>query len=80
MAADIQGSPGSLVRVLIYDIFENAFRFYRMGYASAEATVFFAIVLLLTLAQFRVLRSQTGSSGGGPAPDVSTCTNYPIAQ
>jgi len=56
MAADIQGSPGSVVRVLIYDIFENAFRFYRMGYASAEATVFFAIVLLLTLAQFRVLR------------------------
>jgi multiple sugar transport system permease protein len=59
MAADIQGSPGSVVRVLIYDIFENAFRFYRMGYASAEATVFFAIVLLLTLAQFRVLRSRT---------------------
>jgi multiple sugar transport system permease protein len=59
MAADIQGSPGSVVRVLIYDIFENAFRFYRMGYASAEATVFFAIVLLLTLAQFRVLRSGT---------------------
>ncbi|HLW49199.1 MAG TPA: sugar ABC transporter permease [bacterium] len=59
LAADIQGSPGSVVRVLIYDIFENAFRFYRMGYASAEATVFFAIVLLLTLAQFRVLRSRT---------------------
>lgn len=59
MAADIQGSPGSVVRVLIYDIFENAFRFYRMGYASAEATVFFAIVLLLTLAQFRVLRART---------------------
>lgn len=59
MAADIQGSPGSVVRVLIYDIFENAFRFYRMGYASAEATVFFVIVLLLTLAQFRVLRSRT---------------------
>jgi multiple sugar transport system permease protein len=59
LAADIQGSPGSVVRVLIYDIFENAFRFYRMGYASAEATVFFAIVLLLTLAQFRALGKQT---------------------
>ncbi len=59
MAADIQGSPGSVVRVLIYDIFENAFRYYRMGYASAEATVFFAIVLALTLVQFRVLRSRT---------------------
>ena len=59
LASDIQGSPAGLVRVLIYDIFENAFRFYRMGYASAEATVFFVIVLGLTLIQFRVLRSQT---------------------
>jgi multiple sugar transport system permease protein len=59
LASDIQGSPGSVARVLIYDIFENAFRFYRMGYASAEATVLFVIVLVLTLVQFRVLRSQT---------------------
>jgi multiple sugar transport system permease protein len=59
LASDIQGSPAGLVRVLIYDIFENAFRFYRMGYASAEATIFFLIVLFLTLVQFRVLRSQT---------------------
>ena len=59
LASDIQGSPAGLARVLIYDIFENAFRFYRMGYASAEATIFFVIVLCLTLAQFRVLRSQT---------------------
>ena len=27
-----------------------------------------------------VLRSQTGSSGGGPAPDVGTCMGYAIAQ
>jgi multiple sugar transport system permease protein len=59
LASDIQGSPGSLARVLIYDIFENAFRFYRMGYASAEASVFFVMVLVLTLFEFRVLRSQT---------------------
>jgi multiple sugar transport system permease protein len=59
LASDIQGSPAGLVRVLIYDIFENAFRFYRMGYASAEATIFFLIVLFLTLVQFRVLRNQT---------------------
>ena len=59
LAADVQGSPGSLARVLIYDIFEKAFRFYRMGYASAEATVFLLIVLFLTAAQFRVLRART---------------------
>lgn len=59
LAADVQGSPGSLARVLIYDIFEKAFRFYRMGYASAEATVFLLIVLFLTAMQFRVLRTRT---------------------
>jgi multiple sugar transport system permease protein len=59
LAADVQGSPGGLARVLIYDIFEKAFRFYRMGYASAEATVFLLIVVLLTAAQFRVLRART---------------------
>jgi len=58
LASDIQGAPGSVVRVLIYDIFENAFRFYRMGYASAEASVLFAIVLLLTAVQLRVLQSR----------------------
>jgi ABC-type sugar transport system permease subunit len=30
-----------------------------MGYASAEASVFFVLVLILTLFQFRVLRSRT---------------------
>ncbi|HET8580147.1 MAG TPA: sugar ABC transporter permease [Nitrospiraceae bacterium] len=59
LAADVQGSPGSLARVLIYDIFEKAFRFYRMGYASAEAAVFLLIVLCLTALQFRVLGART---------------------
>jgi ABC-type sugar transport systems, permease components len=52
----VQGAPGQLVRVLVYDIFENGFRFFKMGYASAEAMYLFAVILVLTVIQFRFLR------------------------
>jgi multiple sugar transport system permease protein len=56
LAADVQGAPGRLVRVLVYDIFENGFRFFKMGYAAAEAVYLFLIILMLTFLQFRFLR------------------------
>jgi len=56
LAADVQGSPGRLVRVLVYDIFENGFRFFNMGYAAAEAVYLFLIIMVLTIIQFRFLR------------------------
>lgn len=59
MASDVQGAPGKLVRVLVYDMFENGFRFYKMGYAAAEGVFLFLIVLVLTLIQFRSFRRQT---------------------
>ncbi|HET7167802.1 MAG TPA: sugar ABC transporter permease [Candidatus Limnocylindrales bacterium] len=59
LASDVQGAPGRLVRVLVYDIFENGFRFFKMGYASAEAVYLFLIILVLTFLQFRFLRGRT---------------------
>lgn len=59
IASDVQGAPGKLVRVLVYDIFENGFRFFKMGYASAEGVYLFLIVLVLTLFQFRWMKSPT---------------------
>jgi multiple sugar transport system permease protein len=56
LASDVQGAPGKLVRVLVYDIFENGFRFFNMGYASAEAVYLLLIVLALSFLQFRYLR------------------------
>lgn len=44
-----QGGPLHSTDVLIYDIYENAFQNFRMGYASAEAYVLFAAVLVVTL-------------------------------
>jgi multiple sugar transport system permease protein len=59
LASDVQGAPGRLVRVLVYDIFENGFRFFNMGYAAAEAVYLFLIVIALTIIQFRFLRGSS---------------------
>jgi multiple sugar transport system permease protein len=56
LASDVQGAPGTLVRVLVYDIVENGFRFFNMGYASAEAVYLLAVILFLSFIQFRFLR------------------------
>ncbi len=44
-----QGGPLRSTDVLIYDIYQNAFENFRMGYASAEAYVLFLAILLVTL-------------------------------
>jgi multiple sugar transport system permease protein len=56
LASEVQGAPGRLVPVIVYDLFQNGFRFFKMGYASAEAVYLFLIILVLTLIQFRFLR------------------------
>lgn len=54
MTAGPQGAPGNAVRTLVFDIYENAFRYFKTGYAASEAVMLFLIVLLLTLVQFKV--------------------------
>ncbi|HXS18221.1 MAG TPA: sugar ABC transporter permease, partial [Polyangiaceae bacterium] len=56
-----QGGPVRSTTVFVYAIYEQLFLDLRVGRASAEAVVFFAILLLLTGAQFLLFRSQEGS-------------------
>jgi len=56
MTIGSQGAPGNAVRVLVYDLYENGFRYLHMGYAAAEATLLLLIVLVLTLVEFRSMR------------------------
>jgi multiple sugar transport system permease protein len=56
MTSDNQGSPGAMVSVLVYDIYQRAFVFHNMGPASAEAMILFIGVLLVTIAQFRMTK------------------------
>jgi multiple sugar transport system permease protein len=47
------GGPNYATYFYVYHLFKNAFEFSRMGYASAMAWLFFLIILVLTLIQFR---------------------------
>ena len=52
-----QGGPFGATRVLVQYIYENGFRYWRMGYASAMAYALLAIILLFTAVQFRLARA-----------------------
>lgn len=43
-----QGGPLRATDILIYDIYENAFQNFKMGYASAEAYILFMAILIIT--------------------------------
>jgi ABC-type sugar transport system permease subunit len=51
-----QGGPVRSTTVFVYAIYEQLFLDLRVGRASAEAVVFFAVLLLLTGAQFLLFR------------------------
>jgi multiple sugar transport system permease protein len=49
------GGPGNATQVYNYYIWQNAFQFFKMGYASALAYVLFGLIFLITLVQVRYL-------------------------
>jgi ABC-type sugar transport system permease subunit len=53
-----RGEPNNQTRVLVLDIYENAFRFQRMGWAAATAFILVVVVMIVTVAQMRLLRTQ----------------------
>ena len=53
-----RGGPNDQTRVMVIDIYNNAFRFQRMGWAAAVSVVLFVIVLIISLAQNRLLRTE----------------------
>ncbi len=52
-----KGGPGYATTTIVMQIYLNAFRYLRMGYASAQALVLFAIIFTLALINWRFLRS-----------------------
>jgi len=49
-----QAGPGTATLVLVYDIYNKAFVSWNLGSASAVAMVLFALVLAVTLIQFKI--------------------------
>lgn len=50
------GGPGTATYVYNLHLYNNAFRYFKMGYASALAYVLFAVIFVVTLLQMRLTR------------------------
>jgi sn-glycerol 3-phosphate transport system permease protein len=48
-----RGGPVDATRVLVYSIYLDAFQNFQFGYASAQAVILLALVMALTMIQFR---------------------------
>jgi len=57
MTLGSQAAPGKAVRVLLFDIYENAFRYFRLGYACAESVILTLIVIVFTAIEFKALKT-----------------------
>ncbi|WP_176718146.1 carbohydrate ABC transporter permease [Paenibacillus kribbensis] len=49
-----QGGPVNATNVLVYDLYQEAFKNYHFGSGSAQAMILFVIILVFTLIQFRL--------------------------
>ena len=50
-----QGGPGHASEVLLYTLYRESFEYLRTGYGASVAVVFLMIVVILTLAQARIM-------------------------
>jgi multiple sugar transport system permease protein len=53
-----KGGPSDATNVISLYIYYNAFQYQYMGYASAMSIVMFVVIMILTLIQFRIVRSE----------------------
>ncbi|UJL46053.1 sugar ABC transporter permease [Virgibacillus sp. NKC19-16] len=49
-----QGGPQNETNLIVYSIYRDAFMNYQFGSASVQAVVLFIIILLMTIAQFKI--------------------------
>jgi multiple sugar transport system permease protein len=53
------GGPANSTMVVVLHMYNTAFKFFRMGRATAMAVVLFAIIFFITLIQLRLLQERT---------------------
>jgi sn-glycerol 3-phosphate transport system permease protein len=53
-----QGGPVNSTNTLVYYIYENGFRYFKMGYAAAAGVVLLVIIAVLTIVHFRFLEKR----------------------
>jgi ABC-type sugar transport system permease subunit len=52
------GGPANSTMVVVLHMYNTAFKFFKMGRASAMAMILFAIIFVITLVQLRLLRTK----------------------
>lgn len=52
------GGPLGSTKVLVFYLYEHAFKFFNMGYASAVAYLMFGLIFVLTLLQIRYMKKR----------------------
>ena len=52
------GGPLDSTKVLVFYLYEHAFKYFEMGYASAVAYLMFALIFILTLLQMRYMKNR----------------------
>lgn len=57
IAVTTAGGPLDSTRVIVHYIVQNAFSFYKMGYASAMSMTLCAVMLAYTVVQMRIMRA-----------------------
>jgi multiple sugar transport system permease protein len=53
------GGPVNATNVIVLYLYQQAFQFFRLGYASAVAYVLFAFIFIATMIQFRLMGKRT---------------------
>jgi multiple sugar transport system permease protein len=59
-----EGGPMRSTDVVVYHIFRSAFERFHLGYASAQALMLFAVILIITLLQVRLLKKEVAQLAG----------------
>ncbi|PLR82551.1 carbohydrate ABC transporter permease [Bacillus sp. V33-4] len=49
-----EGGPGGATNVLVQNIYNHAFRYFEMGYASAMSWILFIVIFVITLIQMKM--------------------------
>jgi multiple sugar transport system permease protein len=57
IAVATNGGPVDATRALVFYIYQNAFGFFKMGYATALSMTLFAILIVFSLIQLRLFRA-----------------------
>jgi multiple sugar transport system permease protein len=53
-----QGGPNNATKVLTFTIYQNAFQFFKMGYAAAMSVLMFIAIVAITLIQLRIFKTE----------------------